>query len=233
MRLDDEHTLSEVPVHKQPQPPYPWQPQGGEAHTITKEYFRCKGSPLNPPNIITKDGKEVNRFYDCSGKDKHSLPLRDGKEFIYPILIDLLNHVQKASGKKVLITSGHRCIAHQAFIDPTPKGSSSKHQTGAEVAFYVQGLEEQPLKVIELIMDYYKEDAKEYKSFVRYEKASDVATAPWMNKEVFIKLFKRGEGRNFDNRHPYPYISIQVRFDREKNEKVVFSPDLAQGLLRK
>ncbi len=233
VRLDNEHALI-VPPHEKVEPlPYPWQPQEGKMCTITKEYFRCKGSLLNPPNIITKDGKEVMRFYDCSGADKHSLPLQDGKEFIYPILIDLLNHVQTLSHKNVHITSGHRCIAHQAFMDPSPKGSGSKHLIGAEVDFYVKGLEEQPLTVIQMLIDYYKEETKEYKTFSRYEKASDVATPPWMNKEIFIKLFKRSEGRNHDNRHPFPYISIQVRFDRQKNERVVFSPEQAQGLLRK
>lgn len=233
VRLHDEYALAEHPHEQIVQKPYPWQAGIGPIRAITKEYFRCKGNSLNPPNIIVKDGKEINRFYDCSGADKHSLPLRDGKEFIYPILITLLNHIQKVSGKNVIISSGHRCIAHQAFMDPSPKGSASKHLTGAEVDFYVQGLEDQPLKVIQMIMDYYKDDAKEYKVFQRFDKNTDVSTAPWLNKEIFIKLFTRGEGRNFDNRHPYPYISLQVRFDREKNEKVVFSPEQAQGLLRK
>ena len=233
VRLHNEYSLM-VPTQTQnTQIPYPWQPQEGHVRSITKEYFRCKGNSINPPNIVTKDGKEINRFYDCSGADKHSLPLRDGKEFIYPILITLLNHLQKISGKNVIITSGHRCIAHQAFMDPSAKGSGSKHLTGAEVDFYVQGLEEQPMKVIQMIIDYYKDDAKEYKTFQRFEKTTDTTTPPWLNKEIFIKLFKRTEGRNFDNRHPYPYISLQVRFDREKNERVVFSPEQAHGLRRK
>ncbi|MCE5294525.1 MAG: hypothetical protein LLF94_07940 [Chlamydiales bacterium] len=234
VRMSDEFALEIPPQTKMQQTPYPWQPQGGSVRSITKEYFRCKGNFANPPLIITKDGKEINRFYDCSGADKHSLPLRDGKEFIYPILLDILNHVQNVTGNSVIVSSGHRCITHQAFMDPSPKGSSSKHQMGAEVDFYVQGLEEQPMKIIEIILNYYKDDpAKEYKTFSRFEKPTDVSTAPWLNKEIFIKLFKRTEGRNHDNRHPYPYISIQVRFDRQKNERVTFSPELAHGLLRK
>ncbi len=233
VRISDEFGQEMAMQEPKSLPPYPWQPKDGEASQISKEYFRCKGCPLNPPNIVTKEGKEYNRFYDCSGKDKHSLPLREGKEYIYPILIDLLNHVQKSTGKKVIITSGHSCIAHQAFMDPSPKGSSSKHLIGAEVDFYVQGLEEQPLKVIQQLLEYYKEDNKEYKTFQRFEKSSDVACAPWFNKEIFIKLYKRGEGRDFDNRHPYPYISIQVRFDREKDEKVTVTPERAHSLLRK
>ncbi len=233
VRLHDEYALQAPTQEEVVQLAYPWQPQSKERRIITKEYFRCKGSSANPPNIIIKDGKEFSRFYDCSGGDKHSLPLRDGKEFIYPILIDLLNHIQKVTKKNVIITSGHRCIAHQTFIDPTPKGYGSKHLTGAEVDFYVQGLEEHPMKIIEILMNYYKDDAKEYKEFQRFEKSSDVSISPWMNKEIFVKLFKITEGRNPDNRHAYPYISLQVRFDREKNERVVFCPQQAQQLLRK
>ncbi|MBS0634474.1 MAG: hypothetical protein JSR37_03310 [Verrucomicrobia bacterium] len=233
VRMHHEYCL-QAPVQEMQQAPvYPWQPQGGQVKAITKEYFRCKGASHNPPNIIVKDGKEVARFYDCSGSDRHSLPLQDDKEFVYPILIDLLNHIQKTTQKNVHVTSGHRCIAHQAFMDPSAKGSSSKHLIAAEVDFYVQGLEEQPLKIIQIIMDYYKDEAKEYKTFQRFDKETDVTTAPWLNKEIFIKLYKKREGRNFDNRHPYPYISIQVRFDRQKNERVTFSPDQAHRLLRK
>ena len=61
-----------------------------------------------------------------------------------------------------------------------------------------------------------------------------ILTAPWYNKEIFIKLYKKKEGRNFDNRHPYPYISIQVRFDTELNERVIYSWDKAyKNYLRK
>jgi len=31
------------------------------------------------------------------------------------------------------------------------------------------------------------------------------------------------EGRNFDNRHPYPYIELQVRHDRETGKPVSYS----------
>lgn len=232
VRLHDEYRLENVPLQPAEQPPYPWQ-KDGDTKTITKEYIRCKGSSLNPPNIVLKDGKEVNRFYDCSGANKHSLPLQADKEFIYPILLELLNHVRKKSGKTVIVTSGHRCPAHQAFLDPSPKSQSSKHLIGAEVDFYVQGLEDQPQKVLQIIMEYYKGQPKEFETFERFTKNSDVQTAPWLNKEIFIKLYKSNEGRNFDNRHPYPYISLQVRFDCEKNEKVSFSAELAQKLLRK
>ena len=31
-------------------------------------------------------------------------------------------------------------------------------------------------------------------------------TIPWFNKEIFIKLYRKSEGRDGDNRHPYPYL---------------------------
>src|SRR5262245_19295468 len=85
VRLSNEYGLQPISQEPVMPAPYPWQPQGGESRPITKEYFRCKGTPLNPPNIVMKDGKEYTRYYDCQGLEKHSLPLQDGKEFIYPI----------------------------------------------------------------------------------------------------------------------------------------------------
>jgi len=232
VRHHDEYSLHLGPIKARPAPSYPWQKEGNTLG-ITKEYFRCKGYSLNPPNVVMKDGKEFDRYYDCSGSDKHSLPLRDSKEFIYPILIELLNHIQTTSKKSVIVTSGHRCPAHQAFMDPSPKASCSKHLIGAEVDFYVQGLEDQPQKVVQMIVDFYKGQPKEFATFQRFEKTTDVSTAPWFNKEIFVKIYKSSEGRNYDNHHTYSYITIQVRFDRERNEKVVFSAELSKKLLRK
>lgn len=218
-------------------PTYPW--ENFSSHKVTKEFFRCKGSSLNPPRLI-QQGKEIVRFADCGGSDKHSLPLRNGKEFIYPILIDLLNYIQDKSDKRVVVTSGHRCPEHNAYVDSSKENQASKHMIGAEVSFYVQGWEDQPLKVIQLIQNYYLErpqykDLKDFQHFVRYEKGNtNVSTNPWMNKEIFIKLFNKKEGRNFDNRHPYPYISIQVRYDTASQEKVIYTWEKAnRNFLRK
>lgn len=213
--------------------PYPWE-KGQTAHSpkITKEYFRCKGSSLNPVHTEQQKG-ELVRYFDCGGSEKHSLPLRNGKEFIYPILIDLLNYIQANTQKKVVITSGHRCPEHNVYVDSSVANQSSKHLIGAEVSFYVQGMEDRSEAIVKLIQEYYKttskyQNQKEFLEFQRYEKPdAKVSTAPWYNKEIFVKFFKKKEGRNFDNRHPYPYISIQVRYDWETQQKVVYSWDLA------
>lgn len=204
---------------------YPWEEGAAQnLSKITKEFFGCKGSPHHLPKKGLKEGEMIN---DCEGSVKHSLPLIDGKENVYPILIELLNYVQKKTQKKVMITSGHRCPIHNLYVDSAKEARCSKHMIGAEVDFYVKGMEDKPHKVIELIMQFYKEhprykNQKDFENFTRFEKKTDVMTAPWCNKEVFVKLVKKSEGRNGDNNHDYPYVTIQVRYDRAKQEKVTY-----------
>ncbi len=212
---------------------YPWdENQDRNYPRMTKEFFRCKGSILNPVRLVQKE-KEVLRFYDCGGTQKHSLPLREGKEFVYPILIDLLNYIQNKTGKRVVITCGHCCPDHNLYLDASPSNQTSKHLIAAEVDFYVQGMEHQPEKIVNLLLGYYREmpkykGLKDFEEFKRYEKEdAHVSTLPWHNKEIFIKLFRKTEGRDFDNRHPYPYVSVQVRYDWDLQEKVIYSWDKA------
>lgn len=212
---------------------YPWEEDKGCEHPkITKEFFRCKGSGTNPAKIVQR-GAEVVHYYDCGGSQRHSLPLRDQKEFVYPILVDLLNELQLKTGKRVVITCGHCCPDHNMYLDPSPSNQASKHLIGAEVDFYIQGMEFEPEKVVELIMRYYREQPKykglgEYVEFKRYEEGkTNVSIAPWYNKEVFVKLVKKVEGRDFDNRHPYAYVTIQVRYDWDMQERVSYSWDKA------
>ena len=218
---------------------YPWKDYEGKSlRPISKEYFRCKGMSLNPPRVMQENGKETARYLDCGGAEKHSLPIRNNKEYIYPILIELLNHIQTITKKQVIITSGHRCPTHNTYVDPSPQNLASKHMLGAEVNFYVQGLENQPEAIVKILMDYYKTHTrylllKDYQEFKRFEKNTTTSILPWYNKEIFIKLFQASEGRNIDNRHAHPYVSIQVRFDRERNVGLNFSWEQAQQFLRK
>lgn len=231
-RRHDEYAFVLPPPVKTATASYPWEEEQAAPHLkITKEFFRCKGSALNPPRAILENG-ETKKYLDCGGSDSHSLPLNDNKEFIYPILLNLLNDIQKQTGKKVVITSGHRCPEHNAYIDPSKGNQFSKHQIGAEVSFYVRGLEEKPERVVALLQKYFQETAKyqglkEYQEFERWDKTTDVLTQPWYNREIFIKLYRKNEGRNLDNRHPYPYISVQIRYDFDAKEKVNYSWDKA------
>lgn len=227
-RLDNDRQFVVPPPVKRLNGSYPWDNGTEQLPKITKEYFRCKGSQLNPVRTAEQNG-EVVRFYDCGGVQKHSLPLRDNKEYIYPVLINVLNYVQTRTGKRVVITSGYRCPEHNAYVDSSKGNQVSKHMIGAEVSFYVQSMENKPETIVKIVQDYFKanktqyKDQKDFVEFKRYEKGdTNVSTQPWYNKEIFIKLYGKKEGRDFDNRHPYPYISIQVRHDLEKNERVIY-----------
>ena len=231
-RHHDESALQIDPMEPAKRIPYPWEESRQSNYPkITKEFFRCHGSHLNPVHLVQKE-KEILRFYDCGGTQKHSLPLRNQKEFIYPILIDLLNYIQAKTEKRVVVTCGHCCPEHSVYLDPSISNQASKHMLGAEVDFYVQGMEEQPEGVIDLILAYYREEPKyqgkkEFALFKRNEKEDKLKIPPWFNKEIYIKLYEKNEGRDFDNRHPYPYISIQVRYDCDLNEPVTYSWDKA------
>ncbi len=179
---------------------YPWEEDRGSVHPkITKEFFRCKGSGLNPLRIVQRGAESVN-YYDCGGAQRHSLPLSNGKEFIYPILIDLLNYVQMKTGKRVVITCGHCCPDHNMYLDPSPGNQATKHLIGAEVDFYVQEMEMDPEAIVDLLQQYYQEQPKykglgEYTAFKRYEgEIRNVSIVPWYNKEIFIKLVKKWRG---------------------------------------
>ncbi|MDE3046588.1 MAG: hypothetical protein KGJ02_08120 [Verrucomicrobiota bacterium] len=211
--------------------PYPWET---EAHLprITKEFFRCKGNPLNVSLLDASNPEQPTPLADCDSTH-HGLPIFSNKEGVYPVLPELLNYLQKKTGRRVIITCGHRCPVHNLYADPSKDNRASKHQIGAEVDFYIQGMEDQPLEVIGLLMQYYQEHPsfkshKDWTTFQRYDKAdAHTAVQPWFNKEIFIKLYQKEEGRDIDNHHPYPYLSIQVRFDRDKKEKVLFDYEKA------
>jgi hypothetical protein len=233
-RHHDEYLFTVTPPEKKTASLYPWEINNSSKYPrITKEFFRCKGNTLNPAHLIQNKGEEAQRYSDCGGSQRHSLPLREGKEFIFPILVEQLNYIQQKTGKHVVITSGHRCPEHNSYVDSSKENQHSKHQIGAEVDFYVQGLEDSPDTIVKLLIDYYKEtpkyqNLKDYIEFHRYEKGdTNVSTPPWYNKEVFIKIFNKREGRNFDNRHPYPYLSIQVRHDWDTKEKIIYTWDKA------
>lgn len=197
--------------------PYSWEHYlTGELPKITKEYFRCHGQGKSPPRNV-----DANFYYDCGGYDKHSLPIREHREYIYPVLIDLLNHVQMMTHKKVIITCGHRCPVHDRYAQNGRYTALSKHLIGAEVDFYVEGMESQPEKIITILKDYYAQHGdKEYATFVRGHHEEG-------NKEVSFKIYQKDEARDLDNQHPYPYIAIQVKYDRELNKKVVCTSDEA------
>lgn len=205
---------------------YPWDEVSPlKFPKITKEYFRCKGDNQNPSLLLP----DKERLFDCAGFTRHSLPLKNEKEYIYPILLDLLNYLQNELDAKVIITCGHRCPKHNRYSDSSELNRTSKHMIGAEVDFYVQGYEKKAEHVILLLQNYYSDskeynDDKAYTKFERYYKSdTNVKTPPWYNKEIFVKLYQSSEGRDKDNNHSFPYISIQVRYDKEEQERVTYT----------
>ena len=205
---------------------YPWQQN---CKSINKYHFRCKGDLLNPARIISTDDEKIY-YHDCNGFKGHSLPIVDHEEFIYPILIDILNYIEFKTGHKIVITSGHRCPQHNSYVDSSAYNQTTKHLIGAAVDFYVEGMQECPEKVVEVIKSFYLnspkyENNRAYQEFSRFSKLSQTNTSimPWFNKEIFIKVLQPSEGRNFDNQHVNPYISIQVRYDFDKKEPVTYS----------
>jgi hypothetical protein len=235
LRGEDEYSYQYMPPVHRVRDKYPWEEmQTGNQVRITREFFRCRGSSLHP--AVTEG---LVYKVDCGGSEQHSLPLRNGKEFIYPVLIDLVNYIQEKTGKKIVITCGHRCPAHNSYSDDSLPSRNSKHMIGAEVDFFVKGMEWNPERIINVLFQYYKENPqyqglKEYEEFQRSTTGDRACSTPsWYNKEISVKIYKHDEGRDFDNDHRYPYLSIQVRYDRDQNEKVIYTwPKAFNGYLR-
>lgn len=209
----------------------------GNHPRVIKEAFRCKGSLSNPIATHHEQGRSIQTT-DCGGSENHSLPLKDGKEFIYPTLLEILNYIQEQTQKQIVVTCGHRCPKHNTYADTSNFNSTSKHMIGAEVDFYVKGMEWSPEAVISLIEKYYQNQPQlkenpQFSQFSRYENYTDVSTLPWYNKEVFVKIYKKDEGRDIDNNHRFPYISIQLKWDRQIQSPVLYNwSDAFNGYLR-
>ncbi len=225
-RKADEHHFTIPLMRSQIRKRYSWEESFvGNYPRLTKEYLRCKGSSQNSVKSYYNDKQELVEYEDCNGN--HSLSVYNGKEFIFPVLLELLNFIQLKTNQRLVITSGHRCPKHNSYVDSSPENRTSKHMIGAEVDFYVQEMEYEPDKIIKIIQEFYSQKELSLREFKNYEGTTNVSTIPIFNKEVFVKLFKMDEGRNFDNQHLYPYISIQVRYDRMRKERVYYSWDQA------
>ena len=215
---EEKHSVIISPPKKHPLPKnrYPWNHKYIHTHPrITKEYFRCKGNFLNPFLKIESAFHPVTYQIDCGGVHSHSLPIRKGKEFVYPILIDLLNFIQEKTKHQVIITSGHCCPTHNRYISPSKKNCLSKHLMGAAVDFYVKNMEQNPLAIVAILKSYYKNTP----CFLPFQERPN----KWSNKEIIITLHEAYKDRNKDNDHLYPYLSIEVKYDRETKRPVHFS----------
>lgn len=196
---------------------YPWE-NNCIFPKITIDHFRCRGSSSSKEK---KQGDKV--FQDCKGLYEHGLPYVDGQEFIFPVLITILNKLQNSLQKKIIITSGHRCPKHNSYVT---LGSSklSRYMIGAKVDFYVEGMEENLLDVISSVLDLYKEDNQEYAVFEKITKEN--GNFKWQNKEIQISLEENNENSP-QKTSKEQVISIEVLYDREKKEGIILDWDKA------
>jgi hypothetical protein len=225
VRLSSELYFTNSLPRRKEKEKYPWEERYiGSFTKITKESFRCRGSSSHGERmIINSDGLE-ERLVDCEGLGSHSLPVREGEEFIYDILIDLLNHVQAKNKKRVIITSGYRCPIHNRYCNHTKINASSKHQIGGEVDFYVEGMEQDVEVIVEQLIDYYKEQEPSYQQFRKVIREKNGIQYPvWSNKEISISISHYKISGDLDNAFSHPYITIDLKLDRERGERVEYS----------
>jgi hypothetical protein len=210
-RLSSERVYKETDMELASRELYPWENET-EFSKITMNTLRCRGNISHKKRV--KDKKE---YEDCGGMHHHGLPYIDGEEFVYPVLISLLNKVQNSLNKKVVVTSGHRCPKHNSYLT---LGTSriSKYMIGAKVDFYVEGLEDNYEDVIERIMYLYEGEKEEYSLFKKI--AAKGSSPSWRNKEVIITTAHDGEHTVLLKKN-HPVISIEVRYDRERDARVI------------
>ncbi len=212
-RLSGESLFSFAPIERKELEIYPWEVRESlEFPRITKEFFRCHGSQHHPHKVVESENKEIE-IYDCNGIDEHGLVMKGGKEYVHTCFLELLNMLQDTFHQRVVITSGHRCPKHDRFINGYGKEKVTSYQIGAAVDFYVEGQEENSYRVIEKVMNFFCRDKKS--QFTK--KGEDC----WRNHEVIITLNPKTTPRNDDNLHPYPYITIELRYDREDKKPIV------------
>jgi hypothetical protein len=186
---------------------------------ITKEAFRCKGA--GHPQL--KMSRENVALFDCQGPDKHSLPIVEDKEAVYPALLEILNGIQDHLKRKVVVTAGHRCYQHQTYLLGTTSGAITKYLIGAQVDFLVEGVSLLHHSVIDCLQDYYNKTFGGDKEYVLEKSAAGV----WQNKEIALRYVAKHEGRNEDNSHEYPYFSLELKYDRSLDKKIQLNPQHA------
>ncbi|MCF7806751.1 MAG: hypothetical protein K9M07_00185 [Simkaniaceae bacterium] len=230
-RLSDETCITVEPGHSRLRERYPWEERlVGDFPAITKEFFRCKGSHSHSDIVL---GDKV--FRDCGGIETHSLPIQDRDEFVYPILLNLLNYVQAQMKRQVVVVCAHRCPLHQAYATHSSEKKISKHMMGAEVDFYVNGAEDKPYEAVKYLMQYYRDDPDvlEKKPFTQFFEASSSqnGVSSWMNREIIIRIHHSQGEEDLDHPTTHPFITIELRYDRISGKRVDFNWNQAHQCL--
>lgn len=219
-RFEEEIEYPLLPPQKKEKEKYPWEKEAQvKLDPVAVSDFICKGSKKHPNRIIVRASQEELSYEDCGGKEEHGTPT------IYPILPRLLNRVQELTGRRVVITSGFRCPKHEQYLHPGEVAPSSLYTHGAACDFYVEGLQNSPQIVIKIIQDFYKQDPAtshdpSFTVFHRLPLDTSHAVTPWINREICLIINTDQEGRNPDNAHDFPYISLLVHYDREAKKPI-------------
>ncbi|MCZ6645829.1 MAG: D-Ala-D-Ala carboxypeptidase family metallohydrolase [SAR324 cluster bacterium] len=155
---------------------------------------RCTGLAVT---LAHQDGRKIYR--DCPRGARPTHPLA-------PKLKALVEKLRCALGDRVVITSGFRSRRHNlyswAYVQArTPRANpvsrNSRHMVGKAVDFFVRGYAYGDLKRLE----------------TKLQQWAGRLPAPLRgsSKAIWTHVYRKGEGRDPDNLHPYPYLHLQLR----------------------
>ncbi len=190
----------------QKKPSYQWEKQHSPLPSFTKYSFRCTG---------TNQEENIPSYKKCLGTLQHGLPLYNGKEYIYPRLIDLLNFLQKENNEKISIIRGHLCPKVFALLDI--KEQNNKYLIGAIVKISSKINWEQNLPFL-------------IKKF--YEKKKEENPLQEINNSNYPIIFTNNEFK-FIIYKPLTtnIMEIEVLYDKEKDLTINFTIEDAQNYL--
>lgn len=191
-RLEDVRFPIFIPL-KKTREAYPWESKTERLVPLTADDLRCKGNHEHPPRYLPVLEGGVHEVQDCH---PHSLPQAEGADVYSKLLLDKLNLIQRELGKKVTITSGHRCPVHNLYCNPMGTAVFNKHLVAARVDFIVQT--DSPEEVVEVLRRHSKE---------KLVQAGD--KMQWNSSELSIKWTRGLDLRDFDNRHNLPYFTLE------------------------
>lgn len=190
----------------QKNPTYQWEKQYPSFPSFTKYSLRCPG---------TNTEQNVLPHKKCLGALHHGLPLYNGKEYIYPKLIALLNFLQIENNEKIIIIRGHVCP--KVFSLLNTQEQNTKYLIGAIVKISSKINWEK--KLPSLIKKFY-DNKKEEDPL--YEIKSPDYPIIFVNKEFKFIIHK-------------PLIinsmEIEVLYDKEKDLLIKFDLEDAQNYL--
>lgn len=191
----------------QKSPTYPWNTCHPRFLSLTKYSFQCSGT--NPEADIPLHQK-------CLGTLHHGLPLVNGKEYIYPRLIDLLNFLQKENKEKIIVIRGHICPKIFSLLDTQEQ--HEKYLIGAMVKVSSQINWEKNLSP--LVKKFYDKKKEEDPL---YEIENSPYAITFINQEFKFII------------HPSSLtniMEIEVLYDKEKDSPIKFTEKDIQNYLR-